>query len=338
MAEAAARAAAAAAASLQDEMNLEDGLPVAHAGQIQASEARQIAREVLHAVLGGPDVGGSWVGSADEGGGSYGEYMPGQSEGGSVIQREGEESEGHDSDVARELDCLDLRYDSKPSSSEPPTLSSLDLQVGGRAYLSTPQALPLIGPAVVVADPYCVAALPSGRSGPACRCLFARRAGEVRASIELAESNSKARDTLPVAVSTLEKSTKSTRGGGEALPALGRTSGTGGDGAVCRLQSPGEPAGGSGKEPAKKALPRLPGMAETTEAPPPPQALPRKGRRRPTSFRRGENSSSKGGINLESHHSLSEKRAAGTRRPQVRSRGRLGQDNVLRGRAIGTGP
>ena len=56
----------AAAASLQDEMNLESGLPVAHAGQMQASEARQIAREVLHAVLGGYEATGSWRGDIEE--------------------------------------------------------------------------------------------------------------------------------------------------------------------------------------------------------------------------------------------------------------------------------
>ena len=101
-------------------------------------------------------------------------------------------------------------------------------------------------------------------------------------------------------------------------------------------------ASASGKGPAKKPLPRQPG-ATAAQAAGPAAAAPRKAKRRPTSFRRGEQSGGgpRPGVSLESHHALSGKRAAGgagARRPRVLSRGRPGQDNVLRGRAIGTGP
>ena len=346
VAEAAARAAAAAAASLQDEMNLESGLPVAHAGQIQASEARQIAREVLHAVLGGSEATGSWRGDIDEDGVRDHIY-------GTVLDHEGGVEGGESYDEASiDLnvdhdqgldDCDELCYPASPFEHDAATLSgtvsSLDLQVGGRAYLNVPQALPLVGPALVIAEPYRVAALPARPGGPASRCLFARRARDIRASLELVEVHQTACASSDRALS---------RNGGSmegASPVPGGAPPVGREGGGLRGLPQGlggEGATASGKGPAKKP-PSLQSGAAAAPAAGPVAAVPRKAKRRPTNFRRGEQlgGGPKAGVSLESHHSLSEKRAAGgagARRPRVLSRGPLGQDNVLRGRAIGTGP
>ena len=346
-AEAAARAAAAAAASLQDEMNLENGLPTAHTGQMQASEARQIAREVLHAVLGGSEATGSWLGDIDEGGAHDHIYdPPPEHGGGQADDPEGydEASVGTDVDLDQDLDsCDELCYNSSSFEHEAGTLagavSSLDLQVGGRAYLNVPQALPLVGPAVVIAEPYRVAALPAGPPGPASRCLFARRARDIRASPEVVEAH----QTACVAS---HRALSPSGGGPEgASPVPGGASPGGREVGGLRGLQQGLGGGGasaSGKGPAKKPLPRQPG-ATAAQAAGPAAVAPRKAKRRPTSFRRGELSGGgpRPGVSLESHHALSEKRAAGgagARRPRVLSRCRPGQDNVLRGRAIGTGP
>ena len=345
VAEAAARAAATAAASLQDEMNLESGLPVAHAGQMQASEARQIAREVLHAVLGGSEATGSWRGYIEEEGARDPVYgiVSDHEVGSDGADSYDEASVDLDIDLDQELDdCDELGYPKSPFDHDAATLSgtvsSLDLQVGGRAYLNVPQALPLVGPAVVIAEPYRVAALPAG-PGPASRCLFARRAQDIRASLELAEVHQAACTSSDRALSRNAGSLEGASPVPEGVPPGGCE-----DGGLRSLPQGlgGERATASGKAPAKKPPSRQAGAAAAPAAGP-VAAAPRKAKRRPTSFRRGEQLGGglKAGVSLESHHALSEKRAAGAAgarpRPRVLSRGRLGQDNVLRGRAIGTG-